>query len=61
MAGYFNLKKNPMKRLILFVLVVSLSGLSACRTRKTGCPTPRKQWGAEKLLDEMSAPRKKKR
>jgi len=50
-----------MKRLLLFVLVISLTGLSACRTRKTGCPTPRKNWGAEKLLDEMSAPKKKKR
>ncbi len=50
-----------MKRLVLFVLVLSFIGLSACRTRKTGCPTPRKNWGAEKLLDEMSAPKKKKR
>ena len=50
-----------MRKLLLFVLVISFTGLSACRTRKTGCPTPRKNWGAEKLLDEMSAPRKKKR
>jgi hypothetical protein len=50
-----------MKKLILFVLVIALAGFSSCRTRKTGCPTPRKNWGAEKLLDEMSAPRKKKR
>ncbi|PSL22561.1 hypothetical protein [Chitinophaga ginsengisoli] len=49
-----------MKRFLLFVLVISLIGLSACRTRKTGCPTPRKNWGAEKLLDEMSAPKRKK-
>jgi hypothetical protein len=49
-----------MRTLLLFVLVLSLTSLSACRTRKTGCPTPRKNWGAEKLLDEMSAPRKKK-
>jgi hypothetical protein len=50
-----------MKKLILFAVVLSITGLSACRTRKTGCPTPRKNWGAEKLLDEMSAPKKKKK
>lgn len=50
-----------MKKFILFVLVLSFTGLTACRSRKTGCPTPRKNWGAEKLLDEMSAPKKKKR
>ncbi|MVT06836.1 hypothetical protein [Chitinophaga tropicalis] len=49
-----------MRRLLLFVMILSITGLSACRTRKTGCPTPRKNWGAEKLLDEMSAPKKKK-
>jgi len=49
-----------MKKLLLFILVISFTGLSACRTRKTGCPTPRKNWGAEKLLDEMSAPKRKK-
>ncbi|MBW8685796.1 hypothetical protein [Chitinophaga rhizophila] len=50
-----------MRKLILFAVIVSLTGLSSCRSRKTGCPTPRKNWGAEKLLDEMSAPKKKKR
>ncbi|QHS61383.1 hypothetical protein [Chitinophaga agri] len=51
-----------MRRIVLLVLVISLTSLSACHTRKkTGCPTPRKNWGAEKLLDEMSAPKKKKR
>lgn len=50
-----------MKKHILLLLVISVIGTSACRTRKTGCPTPRKNWGAEKLLDEMSAPKKKKK
>jgi len=43
-----------MRKLLLLLLVVTVTGASACRTRKTGCPTPRQNWGAEKILDEMA-------
>lgn len=42
----------------MFVLV--LMGFSSCRTRKTGCPQPRSNWGAEKILDEMQGKHHKK-
>lgn len=32
--------------------------MMACRTQKTGCPTPKQNWGAERVLDEMSKPKK---
>ena len=41
-----------LRKLFICLIVLSL-GMSACRTRKTGCPQPRRNWGAEKILDEM--------
>jgi hypothetical protein len=49
-----------MRKLLLLLLVVVLTGMGACRTRKTGCPTPRSNWGAEKVLDEMQGKSRRK-
>ncbi|GAA0528533.1 hypothetical protein [Chitinophaga japonensis] len=48
------------KTLILLLLTFSILAFGACRTQKTGCPSPRKNWGAEKVLDELNKPGKKK-
>ncbi|UCJ07018.1 hypothetical protein KTO58_25685 [Chitinophaga pendula] len=49
-------------RTIIILLIAGIVALSSCRVGKvkTGCPTPRKNWGAEKVLDDMSKPKKKK-
>ncbi len=49
-----------MRNTIVPVLILSFLLLTACRTRKTGCPSPRKNWGAEKVLDELNKPGKDK-
>jgi hypothetical protein len=49
-----------MRKLLLLLLVVTVTGAGACRTRKTGCPTPRQNWGAEKVLDEMAGKSRKR-
>lgn len=41
---------------LLLVLGMLLAG---CRTQKTGCKTPPKNMGAEKVFDEMNKPPKK--
>ncbi|MCW3462745.1 hypothetical protein [Chitinophaga nivalis] len=49
-----------MRKPALFVLLL-LSGmilLTSCRTRKKGCPQPKRNWGAEKVLDELNKPGK---
>lgn len=45
-------------RYILIVTTVLITTAS-CRTQKTGCPTPKKNRGAEMVLDDMSRPPKK--
>lgn len=47
-----------MRKLIAIVLLIALDILVACRSNKVGCPQPRSQWGAEKVLEEMSKPKK---
>lgn len=47
-----------MRKLIVIVLLIGLDILVACRSNKVGCPTPRSNWGAEKVLDEMNKPKK---
>ncbi|WP_343700249.1 hypothetical protein [Chitinophaga sp.] len=44
------------KWMLLLVLGVVLAG---CRTQKTGCKTPPRNMGAEKVFDEMNKPPKK--
>jgi|GEM_PF-663992 hypothetical protein len=46
--------------IVLLLIAVCLLALNACRTQKTGCPTPRQNWGAEKVLDELMKPGKDK-
>jgi hypothetical protein len=41
---------------IAFILAVVL--LAACRTQKKGCPLPKRNWGAEKVLDELGKPKR---
>lgn len=47
-----------MRNLFVCLFVVSVLTV-ACRSQKTGCPTPTRNLGAEKVMDEMSAPKKK--
>ena len=46
-----------MKKILLIVLLAAMA--ASCRTVKKGCPQPRRNWGAEKVLDELNAPGKK--
>ncbi|WP_188315818.1 hypothetical protein [Chitinophaga agrisoli] len=49
-----------MRNFITLVLIAAcILVFSACRTQKTGCPSPRKNWGAEKVLDELNKPKKR--
>jgi hypothetical protein len=41
----------------IVIILILLAGFSACRTQKKGCPQPRRNWGAEKILDELSKPK----
>ncbi|MFY0252745.1 hypothetical protein ACDQ55_02205 [Chitinophaga sp. 30R24] len=41
---------------ITFLLISLLC--TACRTQKKGCPQPRRNWGAEKVIDELNKPGK---
>ncbi|PUZ27835.1 hypothetical protein GA0116948_106157 [Chitinophaga costaii] len=49
-----------MRKTIVIILLAGLDIFIACscRSNKVGCPQPRSQWGAEKVLDEMSKPKK---
>ena len=42
----------------IVIILILLVGFSACRTQKKGCPQPRRNWGAEKVLDELSKPKR---
>ncbi|MET3875545.1 hypothetical protein [Chitinophaga sp. OAE865] len=46
-----------MRKVILLALMAILA-FTACRTQKKGCPQPRRNWGAEKVLDELGKPGK---
>jgi len=50
-----------MRKITLLLTAAALLAMGACRTQKTGCPQPRKNWGAEKVLDELNKPTKKKK
>ncbi|WP_341841853.1 hypothetical protein [Chitinophaga caseinilytica] len=47
-----------MRHLVICLIVISALG-AGCRSQKTGCPTPKRNLGAEKVFDEMNAPKKK--
>ncbi|MGX5818414.1 hypothetical protein ACWKWU_09475 [Chitinophaga lutea] len=47
-----------MKRTWVWWLMLA-GMLTACRAQKTGCPTPARNLGAERVFDEMSKPQKK--
>lgn len=47
-----------MRNLFVCLSVLSVMFM-ACRSQKTGCPTPARNLGAEKVMDEMNAPKKK--
>ncbi|WP_298736622.1 hypothetical protein [uncultured Chitinophaga sp.] len=47
--------------IVLLLIAAGLLALNACRTQKTGCPSPRPNWGAEKVLDELMKPGKEKK
>ncbi|MBV7533688.1 hypothetical protein [Chitinophaga sp. sic0106] len=44
----------------LFILLLLSAVATACRTQKKGCPQPRRNWGAEKVLGELNSPTKRK-
>ncbi|MGN7819735.1 hypothetical protein HGH92_09815 [Chitinophaga varians] len=46
-----------MRKIIALALLAAIT-LMACRTQKKGCPLPKRNWGAEKVLDELSKPKK---
>ncbi|WP_326995946.1 hypothetical protein [Chitinophaga sp. 212800010-3] len=48
-----------MSKFILPVILLCTIILSSCRTQKKGCPLPRRNWGAEKVIDELNKPRKR--
>ncbi|UYQ93077.1 hypothetical protein MKQ68_23635 [Chitinophaga horti] len=43
----------------IVVMLAIMVAAAACRSTKTGCPTPKRNMGAEKVLDDMSKPPKK--
>lgn len=45
-----------MRKLIAIIILLTI--FSACRTQKKGCPQPRRNWGAEKVLDELGKPKR---
>ncbi|HEY0272566.1 MAG TPA: hypothetical protein VGC22_05225 [Chitinophaga sp.] len=49
-----------MRKTIVILLLAALDIAIACscRSNKVGCPQPRSQWGAEKVLEDMSKPKK---
>jgi hypothetical protein len=47
-----------MRKFISLALVAIIIGFTACRTQKKGCPQPKRNWGAEKVLDELGKPGK---
>lgn len=47
-----------MRKMLLFILVLTGITLISCRTQKKGCPLPKRNWGAEKVLDELGKPGK---
>lgn len=46
-------------KITLLLIIAGLLTMSACKTQKTGCPQPKKNWGAEKVLDELNKPKKR--
>jgi hypothetical protein len=48
-----------MRKTLPLALLLAISLLAACRTQKKGCPHPRRNWGAEKVLDELNKPGKR--
>ncbi|NLR79275.1 hypothetical protein [Chitinophaga eiseniae] len=46
-----------MQKKVCLVLLLVIALLAACRTQKKGCPQPRRNWGAEKVLDELGKPK----
>ncbi|SKA10843.1 hypothetical protein SAMN04488128_102842 [Chitinophaga eiseniae] len=46
-----------MRKIIALALLAAIA-LTACRTQKKGCPQPKRNWGAEKVLDELGKPKK---
>ncbi|PSL49649.1 hypothetical protein CLV51_101984 [Chitinophaga niastensis] len=47
-----------MRKITPIAILLVIIFLSACRTQKKGCPQPRRNWGAEKVLDELGKPGK---
>ncbi|MBS0026208.1 hypothetical protein ACTJJ0_07535 [Chitinophaga sp. 22321] len=48
-----------MRKTVSLLLLLTIIGTTACRTQKKGCPQPRRNWGAEKVLDELGKPGKR--
>jgi hypothetical protein len=48
-----------MRKITLLLIAAGLLAINACKTQKTGCPQPKKNWGAEKVLDELNKPKKR--
>jgi hypothetical protein len=47
-----------MRKITTIAILLVIIILSACRTQKKGCPQPKRNWGAEKVLDELNKPGK---
>ncbi|MBO9152626.1 hypothetical protein ACFOTA_10445 [Chitinophaga sp. GCM10012297] len=48
-----------MRKLCLLLVLCGMVAAVGCRAQKTGCPTPVKNLGAERVMDEMNKPQKK--
>lgn len=48
-----------MRRLCCLLLLTGGLVMTGCRTQKTGCKVPKRNMGAERVMDEMNQPKKR--
>jgi hypothetical protein len=48
-----------MRRLCFLLMLATGVLVIGCRTQKTGCKVSKRNMGAERVMDEMNAPKKK--
>lgn len=48
-----------MRQLCCLLLLAGGLFATGCRTQKTGCKVPKRNMGAERVMDEMNQPKKK--
>jgi len=53
------LNQAVMRRLCCLLLLMGGLVMTGCRTQKTGCKVPKRNMGAERVMDEMNQPKKR--